>query len=264
MEPPRAGQPRPGPSLCFLVAQPAPGHQPCREQQRGRLQRTLAASMCLCLLCAVSAAVDGGSEVGRQRREEQVAAHLQEVTVDLGALLMRQQRQAAVGRKAATAPGSASSGSSSDERQAGERSSNSRKLMNTTDDAMGSSGSGGGGASVGQEPGRAQQYGPEEGKEEDGVEDGRWRWARQGVHSRRQHPWPGPGGYLAMCVVVRDQGQDLLEWIEYHRWAAAAGSLPVVHRRRAHVFLHLPSGGTHFDTCGVAQSNNHYHELDAP
>ncbi len=31
-----------------------------------------------------------------------------------------------------------------------------------------------------------------------------------------------PGAYLAMCLVVRDQSEDLREWVEYHR-ALGAG-----------------------------------------
>lgn len=27
-----------------------------------------------------------------------------------------------------------------------------------------------------------------------------------------------PDGYVAVCTVVKDQQQDLLEWLEYHRF----------------------------------------------
>lgn len=27
-----------------------------------------------------------------------------------------------------------------------------------------------------------------------------------------------PEGYVALCVIVKDQAADLREWLQYHRW----------------------------------------------
>jgi hypothetical protein len=228
--------------LSFLAAQPAAPQQAGREQ-RARVRSTLAASIYLCLLCAASAALDSG-RLSRQQREELVAAHLERATVDLDALMHAGRRDPTKGRRADGSSSSelslgqietaaAAAGAAAEARPAGRRLLNSTDARDSSSDSSGgggdraggggssSDGSGGGSSSgVGDPEDEAgQQY---DADAEDGSEDSRVAWMRQGVHSRRQHPWPGPSGYLAMCVVVRDSGLDLLEWIEYHRWVGVA------------------------------------------
>lgn len=34
----------------------------------------------------------------------------------------------------------------------------------------------------------------------------------------KAHPSEFPDGYVAICAIVKDQGRDVREWLEYHRW----------------------------------------------
>eukprot|EP00884_Botryococcus_braunii_P016179 jgi/Botrbrau1/3244/Bobra.174_1s0016.1 len=43
-----------------------------------------------------------------------------------------------------------------------------------------------------------------------------------GLYRKPEAPRSDDDGYFAICLIVKDQGPDILEWIEYHRFIGAS------------------------------------------